>query len=96
MPPPQWGGILLHCVNTFVSPHPYRASQAGSYPQEPDRRLQRMAHDWIIAQLDAMTAYADANNLPALAQALRDAKLLALTEIASSDSDQTPQTPSRH
>lgn len=44
-----------------------------------------MAHDWMIAQLDAMAAYAASNDLPALAQALRDAKLLALTEIASRD-----------
>jgi hypothetical protein len=42
-----------------------------------------MAHDWMIAQLDAMAAYAQVNGLSALAQALHDAKLLALTEIAS-------------
>jgi hypothetical protein len=42
-----------------------------------------MAHDWIITQLDGMAAYALANGLPALAAALRDAKLVALTELAS-------------
>ena len=42
-----------------------------------------MGHDWIIAQLDAMSAYALRNDLPALARALHDAKLVGLTEIAS-------------
>lgn len=55
-----------------------------------------MAHDWMIAQLDAMVAYAASNDLPALAQALCDAKLLALTEIASLNT-RAPRAPkARH
>ncbi len=50
-----------------------------------------MAHDWMIEQLGAMAAYAAANGLPALAQALQDAKLLALTEIASLDPSPPPK-----
>jgi hypothetical protein len=56
------------------------------------REWRVMAHDWMIAQLDAMAAYAASNDLPALAQALREAKLLALTEIASRDA-RAPKAP---
>ncbi|MFN4059091.1 MAG: hypothetical protein ACK4HW_13120 [Roseinatronobacter sp.] len=49
-----------------------------------------MAHDWIIAQLDAMVAYAARNDLPAIRDALSDARLVALTEIASRDAGDEP------
>lgn len=41
-----------------------------------------MCHDWLVAQLDAMKAYADRNDLPALAQELHKARLVAVVEIA--------------
>jgi hypothetical protein len=49
-----------------------------------------MGHDWIIAQLDAMVAYAARNDLPALRAALAEARLIALTEIASRGSPDDP------
>lgn len=42
-----------------------------------------MKHDWMIRTLEDLEAYATANNLPALAGHLEEAKLLAFTEIAS-------------
>jgi hypothetical protein len=53
-----------------------------------------MAHDWMIAQLDAMVAYAARNDLPALRDALADARLVALTEIASRSGGDDPPAPS--
>lgn len=46
-----------------------------------------MAHDWIIMQLDAMAAYAAQNGLSALREALHQARLTALLEIAACDGD---------
>ncbi len=42
-----------------------------------------MKHDWMIRTLEDLQAYAKANRLPALAEHLEEAKLLAFTEIAS-------------
>lgn len=41
-----------------------------------------MRYDWLVAQLDAMADYAAKNDLPALAQELHTARLVALVEIA--------------
>jgi hypothetical protein len=42
-----------------------------------------MKHDWLIRTLEDLEAYARVNRLPALAEHLGEAKLLAFTEIAS-------------
>jgi len=42
-----------------------------------------MAHDWLIAELEGLRDYAALNGLVALAEHLDQARLLALTEIAS-------------
>ncbi|MDD7970368.1 hypothetical protein [Roseinatronobacter alkalisoli] len=52
-----------------------------------------MRHDWLVAQLDAMKLYALENDLPTLAQNLQNAKLVALTEIASVDAVPAPAQP---
>lgn len=55
-----------------------------------------MCHDWLVAQLDAMTDYAAKNDLPALAQELHNARLVALVEIAGQCHDRqcpAPESP---
>ena len=47
-----------------------------------------MCHDWLVAQLDAMKDYAVRNDLPALAQELHKARLVALVEIAGQSPEQ--------
>ncbi|MCC5992346.1 MAG: hypothetical protein JJT99_07455 [Rhodobacteraceae bacterium] len=47
-----------------------------------------MCHDWLVAQLDAMKQYAERNDLPALAQELHNARLVALVEIAGQHAEQ--------
>lgn len=42
-----------------------------------------MPHDWIIEVLDDLKTYARENKLDALALQIEDARLVALTEIAS-------------
>jgi len=42
-----------------------------------------MKHHWMIGTLEDLQAYAKANQLPALAAHLDEAKLLAFTEAAS-------------
>ena len=42
-----------------------------------------MAHDWLIAELEGLRDYAALNGLVALAEHLDQARLLAMTEIAS-------------
>jgi len=42
-----------------------------------------MQHQWLISQIEGLRDYAALNGLPALAAHLDQARLLALTEIAS-------------
>jgi len=42
-----------------------------------------MKHDWMIRTLQDLQSYAASNDLPALAEHLDQAKLLALTEAES-------------
>ena len=44
-----------------------------------------MAHDWILDVLADLKAYAKNNGLPALADELDEATLIAATEIASAE-----------
>lgn len=48
-----------------------------------------MGHKWIIDVLDDLAAFAQQNDLPALAEKLQDTMHLALTEIT----DRTEGTP---
>ena len=42
-----------------------------------------MKHDWMIRTLEDLQSYARLNGMPALAEHLDEAKLLAFTEAAS-------------
>jgi hypothetical protein len=44
-----------------------------------------MQHQWLISELEGLRDYAALNGLPALAAHLDQARLLALTEIASAE-----------
>lgn len=46
-----------------------------------------MKHDWMIRVLEDLQRYATGNGMPALAEHLDQARLLALTEAASLPDD---------
>ena len=48
-------------------------------------------HDWMIRVLDDLAAYARENAMPALAEHLAQARLLAITEIANAGDDDDDQ-----
>lgn len=52
-----------------------------------------MAHDWLIRQIEDLRDYARLNRLPALAQHLDQARLLAITEIANRAGQAPPAKP---
>lgn len=51
-----------------------------------------MQHQWLIAELEALRDFAALNGLNAVADHLDQARLLALTEIASNEGDNQPRT----
>lgn len=50
-----------------------------------------MQHEWLISQIEGLRDYASLNGLPALAAHLDQARLLAMTEIASVEGDDEPR-----
>lgn len=48
-----------------------------------------LKHEWMIAVLDDLVAYAQRNGLPALAEHLEQARLLAQTELANTEDEST-------
>ncbi|MCC5986429.1 MAG: hypothetical protein JJT95_02030 [Pararhodobacter sp.] len=42
-----------------------------------------MKHEWMIRVIDDLAAYAGKNGMPALAEHLHEARLLAITEMAN-------------
>lgn len=51
-----------------------------------------MRNEWLISEIEALRDYAARNDLPELAAQLDEARLLALTEIASREARKEDST----
>ena len=51
-----------------------------------------MRYEWLISEIEALRDYAARNDLPELAAQLDEARLLALTEIASREARKEDST----